>query len=137
MKTVLTSQAARMRTWLRATVLGTVAVLCGTVLAATPIPSGPLVTTDWLAQNLDNNKVRIIEVSVNPGLYERSHVPGAVNFSWHTDLNVGLGVWRVAVFCDLFVVALEALAGGVNTRQPGVGGEEFAKFCQAPLKSGA
>ena len=87
MKTVLTSQAERVRTWLRATVLGTGAVLCGAVLAATPIPSGPLVTTDWLAQNLDNNKVRVIEVSVNPGLYERSHVPGAVNFSWHTDLN--------------------------------------------------
>ena len=87
MKTVLTSQATRVRTWLRATVLGTGAVLCGAVLAATPIPSGPLVTTDWLAQNLDNNKVRVIEVSVNPGLYERSHVPGAVNFSWHTDLN--------------------------------------------------
>ena len=87
MKTVLTSQATRVRTWLRATVLGTGVVLCGAVLAATPIPSGPLVTTDWLAQNLDNTRVRVIEVSVNPGLYERSHVPGAVNFSWHTDLN--------------------------------------------------
>lgn len=56
-------------------------------VAATPIPAGPLVTTDWLAQNLDNTKVRIIEVSVNPGVYERGHIPGAVNFSWHSDLN--------------------------------------------------
>nr|WP_255590897.1 MULTISPECIES: sulfurtransferase [unclassified Acidovorax] len=55
--------------------------------AATPIPAGPLVTTEWLAQNLDNQQVRIVEVSVNPGLYERGHVPGAVNFSWHQDLN--------------------------------------------------
>lgn len=55
--------------------------------AATPIPAGPLVSTEWLAQNLDNAQVRIVEVSVNPGLYERSHVPGAVNFSWHQDLN--------------------------------------------------
>lgn len=55
--------------------------------AATPIPAGPLVSTEWLAQNLDNTQVRIVEVSVNPGLYERSHVPGAVNFSWHQDLN--------------------------------------------------
>lgn len=56
-------------------------------LAATPIPAGPLVSTEWLAQNLDNTQVRIVEVSVNPGLYERSHVPGALNFSWHQDLN--------------------------------------------------
>ena len=55
--------------------------------AATAIPAGPLVSTDWLAQNLDNPQVRVIEVSVNPGLYERAHVPGAVNFSWHNDLN--------------------------------------------------
>ena len=49
--------------------------------------SGPLVSTDWLDRNLKNPKLRVIEVSVNPGLYERGHVPGAVNFSWHNDLN--------------------------------------------------
>ena len=53
-------------------------------------PSGPLVTTDWLEKNLSDPKVRVIEVSVNPGVYERGHIPGAVNFSWHTDLRVGL-----------------------------------------------
>ncbi|GKS95732.1 sulfurtransferase [Acidovorax sp. SUPP2825] len=77
-------------TWrdgLYALALGAAIALCGTAFAATPVPQGPLVTTDWLAQNLDNAKVRVIEVSVNPGLYERSHVPGAVNFSWHSDLN--------------------------------------------------
>ncbi len=75
------------RTWLRSTAVGGVMLLCNGVFAATPIPAGPLVTTDWLAQNLDNTQVRIVEVSVNPGLYERGHVPGAVNFSWHQDLN--------------------------------------------------
>ncbi len=49
--------------------------------------SGPIVSTDWLEKNLRNPKVRVIEVSVNPGLYEKGHIPGAVNFSWHTDLN--------------------------------------------------
>lgn len=48
--------------------------------------SGPLVTTDWLEQNLANPKVRVIEVSVEPGLFERGHVPGAQNVVWHTDL---------------------------------------------------
>ena len=63
--------------------------LANTAATAASAASAPnvLVSTDWLAQNLANPKVRVIEVSVNPGLYERSHVPGAVNLSWHTDLN--------------------------------------------------
>ena len=70
-----------------ATVL--LATLAGTALANTAASSsaGPLVTAEWLAQNLSRPDVRVIEVSVNPGLYERAHIPGAVNFSWHNDLN--------------------------------------------------
>jgi thiosulfate/3-mercaptopyruvate sulfurtransferase len=45
-----------------------------------------LVDTEWLANNINNPNVRIVEVSVNPGQFERGHIPGAVNFSWHTDL---------------------------------------------------
>ncbi|QLF94785.1 sulfurtransferase [Pseudomonas sp. ABC1] len=45
-----------------------------------------LVDTDWVEKNIDNPKVRIIEVSVNPGVFERGHIPGAVNLNWHTDL---------------------------------------------------
>jgi thiosulfate/3-mercaptopyruvate sulfurtransferase len=45
-----------------------------------------LVSTDWLEKNLKDSKLRIIEVSVDPGQFERGHIPGAVNFSWHTDL---------------------------------------------------
>ena len=62
-------------------------VASSSAYAATEVTQGPLVTTEWLANNLDNTKVRIIEVSVNPGVYERAHIPGAVNYSWHTDLN--------------------------------------------------
>ena len=85
------STAARSPTpwkaWLSITALGVASLASGAVGAATAIPAGPLVSTDWLAQNLDNPQVRVIEVSINPGLYERAHVPGAVNFSWHNDLN--------------------------------------------------
>lgn len=65
------------------------ATLAGAALANTAAASsaGPLVTAEWLAQNLSRPDVRVIEVSVNPGLYERAHIPGAVNFSWHNDLN--------------------------------------------------
>lgn len=49
-------------------------------------PADVLVSTDWLEKNLNDPKVRVIEVSVNPGQFERGHVPGAVNVVWHTDL---------------------------------------------------
>lgn len=41
---------------------------------------------DWLEQNIDNPKVRIIEVSTEPGIYERGHIKNAIKFVWHTEL---------------------------------------------------
>jgi thiosulfate/3-mercaptopyruvate sulfurtransferase len=64
-------------------------VLLWTLLFAAPAiaaPSNFLVSTDWLEKNLNNPKLRIIEVSVDTGVYERGHIQGAVNFKWHTDL---------------------------------------------------
>jgi len=76
---------------LRALATVLLAGVAGAALANTPpaaaAAAGPLVTTEWLAQNLNRSDLRVIEVSVNPGVYERAHIPGAVNFSWHTDLN--------------------------------------------------
>jgi thiosulfate/3-mercaptopyruvate sulfurtransferase len=54
--------------------------------AAAQAPSSPLVTGEWLEKNLNNSKVRIVEVSVEPGLFERGHIPNAQNVVWHTDL---------------------------------------------------
>ncbi|MFQ3565689.1 MAG: sulfurtransferase [Aggregatilineales bacterium] len=50
------------------------------------LPEEAVVSTDWLAAHLNDPNVRIIEVSVVPGVYERGHIPGAINFVWHTDL---------------------------------------------------
>ena len=57
-------------------------------LAGTPAraETSPLVTTEWLEKNLDDPKVRVLEVSVEPGVFERGHVPNAQNIAWHTDL---------------------------------------------------
>ncbi|WP_019998186.1 sulfurtransferase [Aureimonas ureilytica] len=49
-------------------------------------PSGPLVTTDWLETHLGDPALRLIEVSVDPGTFERGHIEGAQNVVWHTDL---------------------------------------------------
>ena len=61
-----------------------VAGLAATADAQTP--SGPLVTGEWLEKNLNDPKVRIAEVSVESGLFERGHIPNAQNIVWHTDL---------------------------------------------------
>jgi thiosulfate/3-mercaptopyruvate sulfurtransferase len=64
-------------------------VLLWALLFAAPVVAAPsdfLVTTYWLEKNLNNPKLRLIEVSVDTGLYERGHIQGAVNFKWHTDL---------------------------------------------------
>jgi thiosulfate/3-mercaptopyruvate sulfurtransferase len=61
----------------------TISVIAGGAALA---QSDALVTTEWLEKNLDNPKVRIVEVSVEPGLYERGHIPGAQNVVWHTEL---------------------------------------------------
>jgi thiosulfate/3-mercaptopyruvate sulfurtransferase len=65
------------------------AVLLWALLFTAPVVAAPsdfLVTTDWLEKNLNNPKLRLIEVSVDTGVYERGHIQGAVNFKWHTDL---------------------------------------------------
>ena len=41
---------------------------------------------DWLEKNIDNPNVRIIEVSTEPGVYERGHIKNSVKLVWHTDL---------------------------------------------------
>jgi thiosulfate/3-mercaptopyruvate sulfurtransferase len=48
--------------------------------------SDVLVTTGWVAENLNNPEIRIVEVSVEPGKFERGHIPGSVNIQWHSDL---------------------------------------------------
>ncbi len=55
-------------------------------MAASALASSALVTGEWLEKNLKDPKVRVIEVSVEPGVYERGHIPGAQNVVWHTDL---------------------------------------------------
>ena len=46
-----------------------------------------LVSTDWLAANLDNESLVVVESDEDILLYETGHIPGAVKIDWHTDLN--------------------------------------------------
>jgi thiosulfate/3-mercaptopyruvate sulfurtransferase len=68
---------------------GSIALLA--LAAAIPVAAqepavDTVVSADWLEENLDSPDVRVVEVSVTPGVYEQGHIPGATNLAWHTDL---------------------------------------------------
>ena len=47
-----------------------------------------LVDTEWVAQHIDDPKVRIIEADEDPLLYEAvGHIKNAVKLDWHTDVQ--------------------------------------------------
>jgi len=46
-----------------------------------------LVSTDWVAQHLDDPKVRLVESNEDLLLYETGHIPGALKVDWTNDLN--------------------------------------------------
>lgn len=46
-----------------------------------------LVSTEWVAQHLDDSRIRIVESNEDPLLYPSGHIPGAVQIDWTVDLN--------------------------------------------------
>src|SRR5581483_6810145 len=46
-----------------------------------------LVSTEWVAQHLQDPGVRIVESNEDPLLYPAGHIPGAVQIDWAADLN--------------------------------------------------
>jgi thiosulfate/3-mercaptopyruvate sulfurtransferase len=46
-----------------------------------------LVSTDWVAQHLEDPEIRIVESNEDPLLYASGHLPGAVEVDWTRDLN--------------------------------------------------
>ena len=49
-----------------------------------------LVTADWVAQNLNNPSVVLVEVDEDTTLYDQGHIEGAITFHWRDDLQDGL-----------------------------------------------
>ncbi len=64
-----------------------------------PVPNDPaphlaefshpekLVTTEWVAEHLDDPDVVVVESDEDVLLYHTGHIPGAVKIDWHADLN--------------------------------------------------
>jgi thiosulfate/3-mercaptopyruvate sulfurtransferase len=45
-----------------------------------------LVSTDWVAQHLNDTTIRVVEVDVDTAAYDQGHVPGALGWNWSTEL---------------------------------------------------
>ena len=53
---------------------------------------GPLVSAEWVANNLERfserePEYRLVEVDSRPGLYDEAHIPGAVALDWRGELQ--------------------------------------------------
>ena len=46
-----------------------------------------IVTTEWVAENLGDPNVRLVEVDVDTEAYDQGHIPGAVGWNWTSQLN--------------------------------------------------
>ena len=46
-----------------------------------------LVSTDWVAEHLNDPNIRLVESNEDPLVYPSGHVPGAVEVDWTRDLN--------------------------------------------------
>jgi thiosulfate/3-mercaptopyruvate sulfurtransferase len=49
-----------------------------------------LVSTEWVAQNLDDPSIRLLESDEDVLLYDVGHISGAGRLDWHTDLQAPL-----------------------------------------------
>jgi len=49
-----------------------------------------LVSAEWAAAHLDDPSVRFVEVDVDTAAYDQSHIPGAVAWSWTSQLADGV-----------------------------------------------
>ncbi|MCH8063536.1 MAG: sulfurtransferase [Chloroflexi bacterium] len=46
-----------------------------------------LVETDWVAEHLNDDSIRLVEVDVDLSSYAEAHIPGAIQWDWMSHLN--------------------------------------------------
>jgi thiosulfate/3-mercaptopyruvate sulfurtransferase len=72
-----------------------------------------LVSTDWVAEHLNDPQVRVVECSEDVLLYDIGHIPGAVKVDWHTDLQDP--VIRDFISAEQFAALVSRLGIGNDT----------------------
>ncbi len=106
-------------TGVRRRVISTIASVAIAALASIGLGAAPasadanpnaVVSADWLEANLNNPRVKLLEVTVEDGAYARGHIRNAVEIRWHTDLvdTVNRDIVSRADFTKL------AQAAGIN-----------------------
>ena len=73
-----------------------------------------LVSADWAKAHLADPSVRLVEVDVDTTAYDQSHIPGAVAWSWTSQLSDGIR--RDIATRDEFSALLRASGIGPDTR---------------------
>jgi thiosulfate/3-mercaptopyruvate sulfurtransferase len=72
-----------------------------------------LVTTQWVADHLNDPAIRLVESNEDILLYDTGHIPGAVKVDWHADLNDA--IVRDYVSREQFEALLRRLGIGNDT----------------------
>jgi thiosulfate/3-mercaptopyruvate sulfurtransferase len=95
---------------------------------------GALVETDWLAEHLDDPRVRVIEVDEDTTAYDKGHIPGSVAWDWTVDLHtpVGRDYLDKEGFSDLLSEA--GVDGGTTVVLYGANNNWFATYAYWLLK---
>ena len=89
-----------------------------------------LVTAEWVAQNLNNPSVVIVEVDEDTTLYAQGHIENAITFHWREDLQDGL--IRDLISKEKF----EALQRTVSQTTPQLFSTEAITTGSLPMHSG-
>ena len=76
-------------------------------------PTHKLVSTDWVADRLNDPQIRLVESNEDPLLYPSGHLSGAVEVDWTRDLNDALT--RDYLDKDRFEKLLERIGVGPET----------------------
>ena len=56
-------------------------------MAEQPAHPESIVSTEWVAEHLGNDNLRLVEVDVDTSAYDQGHIPGAVGWNWSSQLN--------------------------------------------------
>ncbi len=56
-------------------------------MASQPAHPESIVTTEWVAENLASENLRLVEVDVDTEAYDQGHLPGAIGWNWTSQLN--------------------------------------------------